>query len=540
MAQEGLSMSKIREVLRLRQLGLLQEEIARSCRISQPTVHRYLERAEAAGLSWPLPQDCDDRRLHELLFPRQRGSSPTTAASQESPKPESKTRRVPIDFAALHHELQTHKHVTLQLLWEEYCKSHADKPDGRSPYSYTRLCELYHNWRRKLDVTLRQDHRAGEKMFVDWAGTTIPIYDRETGESKPAYLFVAVLGASSYTFAVAKLSQQLPHWIACHIQALEFFQGAPQLVVPDNPKTAVTRACRYDPDLNRTYLEFANHYHVAVMPARPYKPRDKAKVEVAVLMASRWLLAVLRHEKFFSLADLNQALAPLLERVNQRPFRKREGCRASLYATLDRPALQPLPVEHYVMAEWKKVRVNIDYHVEVDRHYYSVPYQLRGEEVQARFTPATVEIFYHDHRVASHIRSYVAYHHTTVHEHRPKSHQAYLEWSPSRLIHWGESVGPATAQVLRTILESKPHPEQGYRTCLGILRLGKTYTPARLEAASQRALTAQACSYHSLKSILQQRLDQQTTPPAESERTGPQHENLRGATYYDAPSKLVH
>ena len=266
---------------------------------------------------------------------------------------------------------------------------------------------------------------------------------------------------------------------------------------------------------------------------------DKAKVEAAVLLAERWLIAVLRHEKFFSLAHLNQALAPLLERLNQRPFRKREGCRAALYATLDRPALQPLPVERYVMAEWKKVRVNIDYHVEVDRHYYSVPYQLRGEEVEARFTPTTVEIFYHDRRVASHLRSFVAYHHSTVHEHRPKSHQAYLEWSPSRLIHWGESVGPATAQVICTILESKPHPEQGYRACLGILRLGKTYTPARLEAASQRALAAQACSYRSLKSILQQGLDQQTLA-AESERTGPPHENLRGATYYDSPGKLVH
>jgi transposase len=540
MAQKGLSMCKIREVIRLRyQLGLLQLEIARSCGISQPTVHRYLERAEAAGLSWPLPEDCDDRRLHELLFPPPARSSSPTAASPEGPRPVSKTDRLPIDFAAIHHELQTHKHVTLQLLWEEYGKNHADNAHG-SPYSYTRLCELYHNWRRKLDVVLRQDHRAGEKMFVDWAGTTIPIYDRATGESVPAYLFVAVLGASSYTFAVAKLSQQLPNWIACHIEALEFFQGAPQLVVPDNPKTAVTRACRYDPDLNRTYLEFAKHYHLAVMPARPYKARDKAKVEVGVLLASRWLLAVLRHEKFFSLADLNQALAPLLERLNQRPFRKREGCRASLYATLDRPALQPLPVERYVMAEWKKVRVNIDYHVEVDHHYYSVPYQLRGEEVEARFTPTTVEIFYHDHRVASHIRSYVAYHHTTVHEHRPKSHQAYLEWTPSRLIHWGESVGPATAQVIRTILESKPHPEQGYRACLGILRLGKSYTPARLEAACQRALAAQACSYRSLKSILQQGLDQQTTLPAESEHTGPQHENLRGATYYDPPNKLVH
>jgi transposase len=382
MAQKGLSMRQIREVLRLRHaLGLSQQEIARSCCISQPSVHRYLERAEAAGLSWPLPEDCDERRLQELVSSAPaRSSSPSP---QENETPASQTRRAPVDFAAIHHELQSHKHVTLQLLWQEYRDGH---PDG-SLYSYTRLCELYQKWRRKLDVVLRQDHRAGEKMFVDWAGTTIPIYDRATGETQPASLFVAVLGASSYTFARASLSQELPHWIECHIQALEFFQGVPQLVVPDNAKTAVTRACRYDPELNRSYLEFAQHYHVAVMPARPYKPKDKAKVEAGVLLAERWLIAVLRHEKFFSLADLNHALAPLLERLNQRPFRKREGCRASLYAALDRPALQPLPAERYVIADWKKVRVNIDYHVEVDRHYYSVPYQLRGEEVEARSTP---------------------------------------------------------------------------------------------------------------------------------------------------------
>lgn len=535
MPQEGLSMCKIKEILRLRyELGLSQQEIARSCCISQPTVHRYLERAEAAGLSWPLPHDCDDHRLNQLLFPASaRDSSP--AATPQGDETSVARSRAPIDFAEIHRELQTNKHVTLQLLWEEYRQSH---PDG---YRYSQFCELYRRWRRKLDVVLRQDHLAGEKMFVDWAGDTVPIYARETGEAKPAFLFVAVLGASSYTFARSTLSQELPNWIDCHIQALEFFQGAPQLIVPDNPKTAVTRACRYEPDLNRTYLEFAQHYHVAVMPARPYKARDKAKVEVGVLLAERWLLAVLRHEKFFSLADLNQALTPLLQRLNQRPFRKREGSRASLYATLDRPALQPLPAERYGMGQWEKLRVNMDYHVEVDHHYYSVPYRLADEEVEVCFTPTTVEIFHQGNRVASHVRSYLADQHSTVHEHRPKSHQAHLEWTPSRLIHWGESVGEATAQVIRTILESKPHPEQGYRACLGIQRLGKIYSPRRLEAACRRALEAQACSYHSLQSILQRGLEQPATSPTEPERTSPQHENVRGGTYYDYDllSKIV-
>jgi len=514
-------MRQIKEVLRLRyDLGLLQSEIARSCSISQSSVNRYLERASAAGLSWPLPEDCDDRRLNELLFPAEpTGGRPVV--------------RAPLDCVAIHQQLQGSKYVTLQLLWEEYRQS---QPEG---YGYSRFCELYQRWWRKQDLVLRQDHRAGEKTFVDWAGATIPIYDRETGEVRAASLFVAVLGASSYTFAHATLGQDLPNWIECHILAFEFFQGTSQLIVPDHPRTGVTRACRYEPDLNRTYLEMAQFYHLAIMPARPYKARDKAKVEVAVLLTERWLIAVLRHEKFFSLAELNQALGILLARLNQRPFRKREGTRASLYAVLDRPALQPLPAERYSLAEWKTVRVNIDYHVEVDRHYYSVPFQLVGEQVEARSTLHTVEIFHRGKRVASHLRSAVAYHHSTVNQHMPKSHQAHLEWTPSRLIHWGESLGQATGQVIRTVLETKPHPEMGYRACLGILRLAKTYSGSRLEAACQRALAAQACSYQSLKSILRQGLDRQLSLTPEAERSSPQHGNLRGSRYYLAPGKLV-
>jgi transposase len=521
MPQKALSMRKIKEVLRLRyDLRLLENEIAHSCSISQSTVSRYLERASAAGLSWPLPEDCDDRRLNELLFPA-------------APAGGSPPARAPLDCAAIHHQLQSNKYVTLQLLWEEYRQS---QPEG---YRYSRFCELYQRWRRKQDLVLRQEHRAGEKTFVDWAGATIPIYDRETGEAQPASLFVAALGASSYTFAHATLSQDLSNWIQCHVLAFEFFQGTSQLIVPDNPRTGVTRACRYEPDLNRTYLEMAQFYNVAIMPARPYKARDKAKVEVAVLLAERWLIAVLRHEKFFSLAELNQALAKLLERLNQRPFHKRDGTRASLYATLDRPALQPLPAERYVMAEWKTVRVNIDYHVEVDRHYYSVPYQFVGEQLEARSTAHTVEVFHRGKRVASHVRSFTAYHHTTVQEHRPKSHQAHLEWTPSRLIHWGEKVGEATALLIGTILKNKPHPEMGYRACLGILRLAKTYSNPRLEAACRHALAAQACSYHSLESILKRGLDRQPSLTPEAERSSPQHENLRGSHYYQSPNKLV-
>lgn len=522
MAQEKVSMRKIKEILRLRyDLGLRQDQIARSCNIGQATVHRYLERFAAAAVNWPLPAECDEARLENLLFATRRGRP---AGREDRPVP---------DFLALHNQLQKHKHLTLQLLWEEY---RAQEPEG---YGYSRFCELYGAWKDTQDVVLRQEHRAGEKLFVDWAGAKIPIYHREAGEIDSASLFVAVMGASSYTFVHATRNQDLRSWIDCHVRAFDFLEGVPRLVVPDNPRTGVDRACRYEPDLNRTYHEMARHYGVAVMPARPYKPRDKAKVEVGVQIVERWIVAALRHRHFYSVGEINEAIAGLLERLNNRRFRKREGTRASLFAELDKPALQPLPVERYELAEWKSVRANIDYHVEIDRHYYSVPYQLVGRQLEARFTAMTVEIFHRGVRVASHPRSSAAYRHTTNPEHRPKSHQAHLEWTPSRLLHWAESVGPATAQIITGILEAKPHPEMGYRSCLGILRLAKTYSGERLEAASQRALQLRAFSYQSLRSILKNSLDRQLLLEPDSDRSGPRHENVRGADYYDPPNTFL-
>jgi transposase len=323
------------------------------------------------------------------------------------------------------------------------------------------------------------------------------------------------------------------------VRAFEFYQGAVKLIVPDNPRTGVTRACRYEPDLNRTYYEMAQHYGAAIMPARPRKPRDKAKVESAVGVVQRWILAALRHRKFFSVAELNESIGQLLDRLNSRRFRKRNATRASLFAEIDRPALQSLPAERYVMAEWKTVRANIDYHVEIDHHYYSVPYQLAGQQLDARSTSTTVELFRGGKRIASHARSFTAYRHTTISEHMPKSHQAHLEWTPSRLIHWAETIGVATAAVIRTILESRPHPEMGYRACLGIMRLARTYTSERLEAASQRVLQLQARSYTSLRSILKRSLDRQIALEPDDGKPGPRHENVRGASYYDPPTTLL-
>jgi transposase len=467
-----------------------------------------------------LPDDLDEQRLDELLFP----ARPLRTVPQSRPG---------IDFAQLHSQLETHKHLTLQLLWEEYRETH---PGG---YGYSRFCELYQRWNRTRDVVLRHDHKPGEKTFVDWAGDTVSIYDRESGDATPASIFVAVLGASTYTFARAANGQGLAQWIDCHVHAFEFFGGTTTLLIPDNPRTGVTRACRYEPDLNRTYHEMAQHYGIAVMPARPRKPRDKAKVENAVGIVERWILAALRHRKFFAVSELNDAIEELLERLNNRRFRKRDGTRTFLFQEIDRPALQPLPAERYGMAEWKTVRANIDYHVEIDRHYYSVPYQLAGQQLEARYTATTIELFQGGKRVTSHVRSSAAYRHTTIHEHMPKSHQAHLEWTPSRLVHWGETIGTATAEVIRTILASRPHPEMGYRACLGILRLAKTYSNERLEAASQRALQLQACSYSSLRSILKRSLDRQTTLELEPGKLGPRHENVRGPHYYDPPTTLL-
>ena len=522
MTQERLSMRKIKEVLRLHSLGLKQRAIGRSCSISQSTVHEYLKAAEAAGKSWPEIADWDDVQLEKELL----GQRPAPLRRPPHPIP---------DFAIIHHELQSHKHVTLQLVWEEYRQAHPDSP------GYSRFCDLYRSWLQKRDLVLRQQHRAGEKLFVDHAGDTIPLTNRETGEITPAYLFVAVLGASSYTYAEATQFRDLPNWIGSHIRAFEHFSGVPEIVVPDNWKTAITRACRYEPDLNRTYLAMAQHYRVAIIPARPGRPKDKAKVENGVLLAERGIIAALRHRTFFDLATLNQAIAELLDRLNHRPFKKRPGNRWDLFCQLDRPALQPLPPQPYCFGEWKTLRVNIDYHVEVGHHYYSVPYQLVSQEVEAHCTATTVEIFHRGRRVTSHARSSVPYHATTQDEHRPQSHRAHLEWTPSRIIEWAGTAGPAVSQLVEAILASKPHPEAGYRSCLGLIRLGKTFSSERLEKAAVRALALRAYSYTSVKSILQRGLDRQPLPesPPPPSPSLIEHANLRGASYFEGNSKTL-
>jgi transposase len=511
--ERRLPMRKIREILRLHHEAQLSErQIADACHVGKGTVQRYLERFAAANLAWPPPDTLDDTQLEHLLFPPQ----PAAPAGQPRPQP---------DFVHVHRELKSNRHVTLQLLWQEFKEQY---PEG---VNYSWYCEQYRQWTRHLDVVMRQEHRAGEKMFVDHAGDTVAVTDPATGQTRSAYLFVAVLGASNYTYAEATWTRSLPDWIASHTRALEFFGGSTKITVPDQWKAGVSKPCYWDPELNRTYEEWGAHYSTAIIPARPRKPRDKAKVEQGVLLAERWILAALRKRQFFSLAELNQAIAEMLDKLNRKPFRKLPGTRAELFAQLDRPALQPLPAQRYVFAEWAKQRVRLDYHVEVDGHHYSVPYSLVQQQVEIRSTASLVEVLYRGKRVASHARSSARPGTTTDSGHQPKSHQR-LRWSPAEAIEWATGVGEFTRRFVETVLAEQRHPESGFRAVAGLRPLAAQYGSQRLEAACTRALRYKLFRLDNVRSILATRLDQQPLPQLVAPAEPVTHDNVRGPAYY--------
>ncbi len=513
MGKRRLSMRKIREALKLKiGGGLSARQVAGALGISPATVTDLVRRASAAGITWPLAEDMGDDALEALLYPRQ--------------EKDDASRPLP-DMAYLHREL-ARKGVTLALLWEEYAAEHP-----RDHYSYPQLARRYRAFRDGLEVTMRQVHKAGERMYSDFAGEKLRIVDAETGEVSCAPLFVACMGFSSYTYAEVFPCEQLPCWIAGHVNAIAFFGAAPHIITPDNPKAIVTRACRYEPELNRTFSEMAAHYGCVVIPARVRKPRDKAKAENAVLQAERWILAPLRNRTFFSLAEANQAVRERLAWLNNRRMRGMEASRAELFEAVDRPAMLPLPPHPYEYATFKRARVNIDYHVEVDKHYYSVPWRLVGEEVEVRMTRSAVEVLHQGKRVASHPRSYMRGAATTCCAHRPASHRAHLEWTPSRIVSWAAETGEATARLVERIMAEKPHPEMGYRACLGIIRLSKRYGPERVEAAAARALSAGAASYRSVKSMLASGLDRGREEEDGERPPLPSHPNLRGPDYYN-------
>jgi transposase len=485
--------------------------VARSCNVSPSTVYDVMARARQADLGWPLPDELDDEALEQRMYPGPH-------ASRDRPLP---------DFPTMYRELKR-KGVTLQLLWHEYRADHPDDGLGYSAY-----CERYRQWRKSLDLVMRHEHRAGDKMFVDYAGPTIGVTDPATGEVTEYQVFVAVLGASNFTYCEVHPAQDLRSWTLGHVRAFEFFGGVPRVTVPDNLKAGVTRPCFYEPDVNPTYQELAEHYDTVVIPARKRKPRDKAKVENAVQQVERWVLAPLRKQTFFSLRELREAIAGQLAWLNDRPLSRLDGTRRSLWREVDRPALKALPTRRYSPSEWKtNVGVNIDYHVEFERHYYSVPYTLAHKRVDIRATSTTVECLHNGRRVASHVRSSQRGRFSTKREHMPSAHRRHAEWSPSRMIRWAGTIGPQTEKLVEAILQSRPHPEQGYRSCLGIIRLHKRYERERLEAACGRALAIHSHSYRSVESILKTGLDRQplaTSPP----RASPiDHTNIRGADYY--------
>jgi transposase len=512
MPAERAPMRKIREVLRLKHAcGLSDRRIAHATGLSRSTIKAYLKRGDSCGIVWPVPPEVDDATLERRLFP-------AMEVTRDVARPLPEWREV-------QRELKR-RGVTLQLVWEEYRTQHHDG------YGYSRFCDLYRDWLKTVSPTMRQTHAAGEKLFVDWAGDTVPVFDVVTGLERRAHIFVAVLGASNYIYAEARWSEALPDWIGAHINAVTAIGGVPGAVVCDNLKAGVTTTCRYEPGINRTYQDLATHYGTVILPTRPRKPRDKAKVEVGVLIVERFVLARLRKRRFLSLAELNTAIREIVADLNARIMRKLGVSRIELLETIERPALKGLPTEPYQYAEWKKCRVAPDYHVEVDHHYYSVPSRLIRQEVEARITDTTIEIFHKGSRVASHVRSRLRNRHTTIQQHMPSAHRRYAEWTPSRIMRHAASIGPATIALVEAIMKAKPHPEQGFRACLGILRLERSYGPARLEAACRRGNEIGATTYGSIASILKNGLDKAYAREPTPETPPIRHGNIRGTGYY--------
>jgi transposase len=507
MPQQRMDIRMIKDILRLKyQGGLSHERIARSLNISKGVVAKYLGLSSAAGLDWQATADLDEAALERRLLGRSA----------------VETRLVEPDFARMHIELRR-KGVTLVLLWQEYRAAN----EGRRTWAYTQFCEHYKAFAKTLKRSMRQQRRAGEKLFIDYAGATLALAD-----GSRAQVFVAAMGASSFTFACATADQSMRSWLGALARALVFYGGCPQLIVPDNPRALVSEACRYEPKLNATVREFARHYDVSFLPARPFLPKDKAAAESSVQVVTRWILARLRHTVLANVHAADAAIAELLPSLNNRQFQKLEGSRASLFATLDAPALSALPAQRWQWVTFKTVKAHIDYHVEIEAHRYSVPHSLVGLELEARITDALVEVLHRGQRVACHARSARRGGFTTLDEHMPAAHRAHKQWTPERLIHWAGEIGTSAGQFVTQLLQRFRHPEHGYRSCLGLLSLAKRYGPQRVEAACALALELGGGQYRHVRDILANGGDLVKRPEVEPEWVAPEHDNLRGAAYY--------
>jgi len=509
MPAKRILMRKLREILRLRLQGELTiRQIKDSLRISVGAIQKVTSQAKALGLDWKRIELLDDQQLAEHFYPE----SDTRVSNQ---------LQLP-DWVDVYQELKR-KGVTKHLLWEEYTQQYPN-----CSYSYPQYCFLYKEWSKKQKRSMRQTHKAGEKLFVDYAGQTVSIVCIATGEMKSAQIFVAVLGASNYTYCEATWTQQLADWVGSHARAFAFLGGVPELVVPDNLKSGVTRACRYDPDVNPAYQQLAAHYGTAIVPARPYKPKDKAKAEVGVQIIERWILARLRHHTFFSLAELNHCIKALLEDVNNKPFKQLNGTRRQWFESLDRPALAPLPRQVYQYTDIKYVKVNVDYHVQYDNHLYSVPHHLVGERLELHAKDKLIELYFHNKTIASHPRKYHSGM-TTQPAHMPTQHEKHHQWTAHRLMNWAKDIGDEVLIWVQTQLKQKAHEEQAYRVCLGLLNLSRSYPPARLNKACAIANQHSLYRLKQIKAILLSNQDQLVSEQQEKPALLPQsHENIRG------------
>jgi transposase len=506
-------MRKLREVLRLTMgSGMPERQVGIALGIGKGTVNDIVHRAKAAGVGWPIPDDLDDVALEAKLYP---------------PRVPSGTIRPLPDWAEIHREMAK-KGVTLALLWEEY---RADNPDA---LGYSQFCNLYREWTKKLDVVMRHEHKAGERLFTDFAGDTIPIYKRATTMVDfDANLFVSAMGISTLIYAEALTSEALDEWTMAHVNSFEGMGAVPHITVPDNLRSAVTKAHRYEATINRTFEEMATHYGTCVIPARARKPRDKAKVENSVLLAERWIIARLRKRKFYSLGELNEAIRECVAIINAKPFKKIPGSRNSLFAELDRPAMLPLPSQRYEFGEWKSYKVPFDYHLPAVGQYWSAPHHLVGHKVEIRISARSIEIFTKTKRVASHLRvPGTTKRYVTDPAHMPKSHREHAEWTPERMIAWAAKTGPETKAFVAELLASRPHPEHGYRSVLGIIRLEKKHGAERVEKATKRARALRSYSYHSVESILKNNLEDRPLPERHRTRRNRQHDNIRGPEHY--------
>jgi len=504
-------MKHIRKIIELSELtNLSVRDIKDALKLSKSTVSDYLAAYQASDLTLELIRPLNDDQIYTALF---------------GEKSKRSSRPLP-DFARMNTELKK-KHVTRSLLWEEYREEH---PDG---LGYSQFCEHYRLWSKKVSISMRQVHKAGEKMFVDYSGLTMETIDQKTGEISKAEVFVAALGASGYSYAEASTSQQKQDFIASHIRAFEFFGGCTEILVPDNLKSAVTTASWYEPDINDSYQDMADHYGTVVVPARPYKPKDKSKAELSVKLVQRWILAKLRHRKFFHIHELNVAIWDLLDDLNNRKMRHLNKSRRELFEEVDQPALKALPSRSYIYRDFKDCRVNIDYHILLEKDLYSVPYQLAGEVVNARYTSTTVEIYHKNKRVAIHQHGPGKGVAATLTEHMASAHKAYAEWTPSRMVSWGRQFGAHTGELIENIMARKPHPEMGFRSCMGILNRAKSLDNVQVEAIARRMLELKVFTVKSFENILRNRSYEQVSVHT-IEMTPPDshHDNIRGQESY--------